>query len=94
MDFVLSLAKTSYAHDSILVVVDRFSKIAHFLASSKTDDASNAATLVFREIFRLHSLPMSIVSDQYVKLMSYFWKTLMEAVWHYSQIFCSFSPPN
>lgn len=72
-DFVTGLPP-SKGNTCILTVVDRFSKMAHFVPLPKVPSAKETAELVLRHVFRLHGLPTDVVSDRGPQFTSVFWR--------------------
>lgn len=80
MDFITCLPKTAQGHDAILTVVDRLTKLAHFIPTTSTVNAPQTGRLFFDHIFRLHGLPQSIISDRDTRFTSKFWSSLFKLV--------------
>ena len=76
MDFVVGLPKTIGKYDSIWVIVDRLTKSAHFIPVKVTYNAEKLAKIYISEIFRLHGVPLSLISDRGTQFTSTFWRTL------------------
>lgn len=76
MDFITGLPRSKRNNDSIMVVVDKLSKSAHFIPVQSTYRVVQIAHIFMQNIFRLHGLPKTIISDCDVKFTSAFWRTL------------------
>ena len=75
MDFITELPSVS-GYDQIWVIVNRFSKMAHFVPL-KSRTASTLAKAFVREIWRLHGLPLGMVSDRDTVFTSKSWTEVM-----------------
>ena len=78
MDFVTHFPRTPRGHDAVWVIVDRLTKLTHFLAVRMTFTLERFFWLYIREIVRLHGVPVSIVSDRDRRFMAHFWKSFQK----------------
>jgi hypothetical protein len=75
MDFIVGLPHTRAGYDSIWVVVDRLTKLAHFITVKTT---YNSAVLAVSQIVCLHGVPKKIVSDRGTQFTSHFGSSYMK----------------
>lgn len=83
VDFVVKLP-LSRGFDSVMVVVDHFTKAAHFIPAKETWKADEMAKSFVDSVFRLHGLPDTIVLDRGTVFMSKFWTSTCQQL-HVSQ---------
>jgi hypothetical protein len=76
MDFIVGLPQTSQKHDSIWVIIDRLTKVAHFLSVHTTYTAKKYAEIYLEQIIRLHGVPKTIISDRGAQFVARFWEQL------------------
>jgi IS30 family transposase len=80
MDFIVGLPRTLAGYDSIWVVVDRLTKLAHFIPVKTSYSSAVLAELYMSQIVCLHGVPKKIVSDRGMRFTSHFWEQLHEAL--------------
>jgi transposase InsO family protein len=80
MDFVIGLPRTQKGNDSIWVIIDCFTKVAHFTPVNTTYRGATLARVYLKEIVRLHGIPRRIVSDTGTHFTSKFWLSLQQAM--------------
>ena len=80
LDFVTRLPKNQNLNDSIMVVVDKLSKVALFIPAKTTYKATNTADIFLKQSFRLHGIPKVIISYRDPKFTGNFWKSLFKGL--------------
>ena len=71
---------TQGGYDAILVVVDRLTKMTHFIPTREFVSAPQVVDLFISHVFRLHGLPSSIVSNRDTRFTSHFWSAVFDAL--------------
>jgi transposase InsO family protein len=77
MDFIMGLPRTQSGYDSIWVIVDRLTKVAHFITVKTTYSSPQLVELYMSRIVYLHGVLKKIVSDRATQFTSKFWER-----WH------------
>jgi hypothetical protein len=80
LDFITQLPKTKSGHTAIMVFVDRFSKMVHFVPTVTKVKAEQCTRLFVHHIFRLHGVPRELVSDRDTRFTSHFWAEVMARI--------------
>jgi len=93
MDFIPDLPKSD-GYDTILVVIDRLTKMSHFIPCSKNFDARQFANLFMKEIVRLHGLPHDIITNRGTLFTSDLWMETTGEIRNRSETQHGFPPTN
>lgn len=71
-DFITNFPRTSRQHEAIMLVIDKLSKVAHFVVVKSTNSTSAVAQIFIKEIVTFHGFPKKIIADRDAKFTSIF----------------------
>ncbi|KAG1927055.1 retrotransposable element [Pimephales promelas] len=91
LDFVTGLPRSA-GNTVILTVVDRFSKAAHFIPLPKLPSAQETAQIMVDHVFKIHGLPLDIVSDRGPQLTSQVWREFCRQIGASASLSSGFHP--
>ena len=80
MEFITGLPRTRKQNDSIMVVVDKLSKEAHFISIKSTYKYVNIADIIMNEIFISLGIAKVVIIDRNAKFTSRFWMSLFKGM--------------
>ncbi|GKB17492.1 putative reverse transcriptase domain-containing protein [Tanacetum coccineum] len=80
MDFITKLPRSKSGHDTIWVIVDRLTKLAHFLSIREDYSTEKLAKVYIDEIVAIHGVPVLIISDRDGRFTSHCWQTVQKAL--------------
>ncbi|WVZ63481.1 hypothetical protein U9M48_013108 [Paspalum notatum var. saurae] len=80
IDFIVGLPRTQKCYNSIWVVVDHLTKVAHFIPVNTTYSGAKLAELYISRIVCLHGVPKRIISDRGSQFTSRFWEQLHDSL--------------
>jgi hypothetical protein len=80
MDFIVGLPRTQLGYDSIWVIVDRLTKVAHFIPVKTTYSGPQHTVLYMLNILCLHGVLKKIMFDRGTQFTSKFWERLHETL--------------
>src|SRR3954471_24644098 len=92
IDFITGFPKTQKGNDAIFVVIDRLSKVAHFLPIHESINASQLAVLYVSRVVSLHGVPLEINSDRGSLFTSRFWQSFQNAMGTHISFSTTFHP--
>src|SRR5258706_10653557 len=91
MDWIVKLPESG-GYTQIWVIVDRLTKMAHFIPLKTGITAAELAQAFLRVIWKLHGLPDEIITDRDTKITSLFWQKLMDLMGTISKMMTAFHP--
>ncbi|KAE8997649.1 hypothetical protein PF011_g15395 [Phytophthora fragariae] len=92
MDFVVSLPVSANDNNAIMVIVDRLTKRAKFIATKTTDNTTEIANVFMKSYVKDHGVPKTIVSDRDTKFTSKLWQSIVSTLGTKHNLSSAFRP--